>query len=157
PLVPLLMLYRIIIFSAVGLVDGIFSLFFRWNLPAPFANIPGQIHGPRRLLCPLTSRVVFIGFHATRRRVYDEYAPAPGVLENLVHARTHLFRPAHRIQAVMSVPHVAYDDGRFTRVPLLGLLAHRICAAGRRLAEALVNRDLGSSTRLGPDEVARDG
>src|SRR5207247_1979177 len=150
---PLLVLDRIVILSAVRLVDRIFSFFLRWNLPAPLPDVLGQVRGARGCLCPLAPRVLLVWFHAARRCVYDEHTTATRVLEDLVHARAHFFGPAHGIQAVMSVPHVTYDDGRFSRVPLLGLLPGREGALGRLLAEALVNRDRSATARLGTNEV----
>ena len=70
------------------------------------------------------------------------------LLQHLVHARGHLLHAAHGVQAVVRVPHVADDDGRLARVPLLGLLPHDICGMRRLLADAHVNRNRGARARL---------
>src|SRR5206468_1541354 len=107
PVVPLLVLDRVVVLATIRLIDGILSLLFRRNLAAPFGDILGQILSTRRILQPFSARPVLVCLHAARRCVDDEHTPAAGVFQDLVHTWSHLLGPPHGVETVMCVPHIA--------------------------------------------------
>src|SRR5438046_3117087 len=116
------MLGWFVILAAVGLIDGVAALFLGWDAVAPGGDVLGEILGRRRVLGPLAHGRVFIGCHAFAGSVDDEDPLIARFGNHLVHARRHLLDAVDRPLAVVQVPHVTHDDGRFLRIPMLSAL-----------------------------------
>ena len=62
--------------------------------------------------------MVLVGFHATAGRVNNEHSwPGGALFQNLIHDRHHFFLASHGIETMVSIPHVAHDDGRLLGLP----------------------------------------
>src|SRR5262249_21349219 len=107
---PLLLLDRVGVAAAVGLVDRLNALRLGGDLVARTADVGGQVGGFGGGLGALAGRVVLVGRHAAAGGVDDEHPHAAGLFEDLIHARGDLLHAADGVQAVVRVPHVADDD-----------------------------------------------
>ena len=86
----------------------------------------------------------------------DEGAFAAGLVQKLIHARSHLTDSANGIFAMVQVPHVADDDGCFVCLPKNLLFAHSPKAGsvsdpvasfeGKRLSEGMLCKCQGTET-----------
>ena len=82
---------EIVVFAAVGLIDGVVALLLGGNAAGTSRRCPRAGWPPSgRLGRVLPSRVVLVGVHATARSVDDEHAALAGLRQHLVHARSHL-------------------------------------------------------------------
>lgn len=122
--VPDFVFFQVVVLAPVGLVDGILPFVFLRNMAAPFVNLRGKILRLRCRLGHFAARMILVRIHATARGMDDEHPLLPGRFQHFVEPRGHFRLAADGIQAVMSVPHVADDDGGFGRRPLLLGLLH---------------------------------
>ena len=124
-------LRRVVVFAAIGVVDGVALAFLHLVNPvAPTLDGLGLHGGTGRGLGAFAGGVVFIKLHARRRRVNDQRTPGPCRVEKLVHARRHFADAADGVFAVMQIPHVADDHRRRLGVPKNFLLPHGPVAVG---------------------------
>ena len=111
--------------------------------------------------------MALVGLHAIRRSVNDEDSLRARLLQHAVHPRRHLRHAARGVLAVVTVPHVADDDGGAGRVPRLGGADDAVLTAARRRLDALLERQLERfgggqiracrSQRRAEDELQQDG
>lgn len=111
---------RIIIFAPIGLVDGVQSLLFSGDRRAPKCDVGRPSGSIRNLQCAKSCRVLLIGWHAVAGGVNDGGTLAATGLEQFVHAGQEFGHASNGVQAVMSVPDIAEDDGCFARQPFFG-------------------------------------
>ena len=121
------MLGGVIVFAAVGLVDGILTALFRGNARTPGADIFRQVFRPGDCECVHPRGMLLVGGHAVAGRVDDGHAAAPCLLQEAIQDRTKLFDAADGIQTMMQIPHIAGDHRSLGGIPAL-CLNHRLIA-----------------------------
>ena len=118
-------LRRVVVFAAIGVVDGVALAFLHLVYPvAPTLDGLGLHGGTGRGLGAFTGGVVFVKLHARRWRVNDQCTFCPCCVEKLIHARRYFAYAADGIFTVMQIPHVADDHRRRLGVPKNFLLPH---------------------------------
>ena len=95
------MLGRIVILSAVALIDRVDGALFGRDLFAPVGDLIREPGGRRRTGGANPCRGAFVGGHAAARGMDDEDAGGAGFFEHLVHARGHLALAGDGIFAMM--------------------------------------------------------
>ena len=92
----------VVVLAAVGVVDRVALVFLHLVDPVtPVLDGLGLRSGGGGSLGSLAGRVVFVKFHARRRRVDDQRALGPGRVEEPVHAGRHLADAADGVFAVV--------------------------------------------------------
>src|SRR5260221_487601 len=80
------------------------------------------------LLCQFPRRMVFVVRHTTAGSMHNQYSFFTCKGYHVVQDRRHFSNPAGSSLAPMLVPHVADNNGRLLRIPLLYLIDYHVCS-----------------------------
>jgi len=114
------MVFREIIVTTIGLIDGIESRDFAGDARDPGFDLGREIWCEGSCDGPRSRGVSCIGGHAITGSMDDRGALLACGLEEFVHAWSEFFESLHGVPGVMGVPDVADDDSRLFCIPGFG-------------------------------------